>query len=121
MKRWKRRGSRASVVKRTSGGTPGGMVRSSQDWTSAEDMRRADQLYAWVIEIAHNPAAAPGGGSCIFFHVWGGADHPTAGCTAMAEPALVALLAALDPGAHPVLALLPAGEYAALRSAWGLP
>ncbi|HVK76557.1 MAG TPA: hypothetical protein VM734_24695 [Kofleriaceae bacterium] len=91
------------------------------DWRSAEDMRRSDELYAWVIEIEHNRAASPGGGSCIFFHVWRGADHPTAGCTAMAEADLVRLLAGLDPAARPVFALLPADDYEAVAAAWGLP
>ncbi len=91
------------------------------DWSSAEAMRRRDALYTWVVAIRHNQAATPGGGSCIFLHVWRDAGHPTVGCTAMAEADLVRLLAALDPAAHPVLALLPAAEYAALAPAWGLP
>lgn len=93
------------------------------DWTSAEEMRRPDALYRWVVEIDHNAAsgdgAVPGGGSCIFLHVWGGPDDTTAGCTAMAEPDLTALLAWLRPGA--VYVLLPEPERAALAAAWGLP
>ncbi len=91
------------------------------DWRSAEDMRRADALYAWVVEVRHNPAAVPGGGSCIFLHVWGGPGAPTVGCTAMDEARLRALLIALDPAARPVLALLTAAEHDALAAAWGLP
>lgn len=89
------------------------------DWTSAEQMRRRDELYAWVIDIAHNPAAAPGGGSCIFFHVWGGPASATVGCTAMSEPAITALVAGLDPSA--VYVLLPRDEYDAFIAPWGLP
>jgi L,D-peptidoglycan transpeptidase YkuD (ErfK/YbiS/YcfS/YnhG family) len=89
------------------------------DWKSAEHMRRADALYTWVIDIAHNPSATPGGGSCIFFHVWHDARSPTVGCTAMAEPRLAALIAKLAPSA--VYVLLPRAEYAALAPAWGLP
>lgn len=98
------------------------------DWGSAEQMRRDDALYAWVVELDHNGAshevhggAAPvaGGGSCIFLHVWDGPGSVTAGCTAMAEPALEAVLAWLRPGA--VYALLPRDEHAALAAAWQLP
>jgi L,D-peptidoglycan transpeptidase YkuD (ErfK/YbiS/YcfS/YnhG family) len=92
------------------------------DWASAETMRRDDELYRWVIELDHNAAtgdATPGGGSCIFFHVWDGPDDTTAGCTAMAEPALAELLAWLRPGA--VYVLLPRAEHDAVAAAWGLP
>lgn len=89
------------------------------DWKSAEQMRRPDELYTWVIDIAHNPAATPGAGSCIFFHVWHGAGSTTVGCTAMDEPRLADLLASLDP--HAVYVLLPAAEYEALATAWQLP
>ena len=91
------------------------------DWTSSEQMRRRDALYTWVIDIAHNPDATRGAGSCIFFHVWRDARSPTVGCTAMAEDKLVALLGTLAPAAAPVYVLLPRADYAALREAWGLP
>ena len=51
-------------------------------------MRRDDALYTWVVEVRHNPAAIPGGGSCIFLHVWDGPADTTVGCTAMPEPTL---------------------------------
>ena len=89
------------------------------DWTSAEAMRRRDELYTWVIDVAHNPGATPGAGSCIFFHVWRSAADPTVGCTAMPEPALAAMLANLDPTA--VYVLLPRAEYDAFTGSWGLP
>jgi D-alanyl-D-alanine dipeptidase len=91
------------------------------DWKSAEDMRRKDALYTWVIDVAHNPARKPGDGSCIFLHVWTGADGATSGCTAMAEPAMAKLVAAIDPSRAPMFVLLPRAEYDALTSAWGLP
>jgi L,D-peptidoglycan transpeptidase YkuD (ErfK/YbiS/YcfS/YnhG family) len=91
------------------------------DWSSAEDMRRADDLYTWVLEVRHNAAATPRGGSCIFFHVWGGPDDTTVGCTAMPAPTLASLIATLDPAANPVVVQLPAAEYAALAPTWGLP
>lgn len=89
------------------------------DWASAEDMRRGDALYEWVVELVHNGPAQPGGGSCIFLHVWSGPQSSTVGCTAMDEGKLVALLERLAPGA--LFVLLPQAEYTALAPAWGLP
>ena len=89
------------------------------DWSSAEAMRRDDALYQLVIDIAHNPAATPGDGSCVFFHVWRAPGAPTVGCTAMDAARLADLLGRLDPSATYVL--LPRAEYAALAPAWGLP
>jgi D-alanyl-D-alanine dipeptidase len=91
------------------------------DWSSTEVMRRRDDLYRWVVVVEHNREAAPGAGSCIFLHVWRGSGSGTAGCTAMERADIEAVLAWLDPAARPVFALLPSGEYAGLRSAWGLP
>ena len=93
----------------------------SVDWKSAEEMRRKDELYTWVVDVGHNPARRAGDGSCIFLHVWHGAQSSTVGCTAMAEPQLTKLIASLDPKAAPVYVLLPRAEYDALASAWGLP
>ncbi len=89
------------------------------DWKSAEDMRRDDELYTWVIDTAYNAAQAPAGGSCIFLHVWSGPDSATVGCTAMPEPQLAHLLSELEPGTEYVL--LPRDEYRAVAEAWGLP
>jgi L,D-peptidoglycan transpeptidase YkuD (ErfK/YbiS/YcfS/YnhG family) len=92
---------------------------AAPDWASAEAMRRRDALYTWVIDIAHNPAATAGAGSCIFFHVWRDANTGTVGCTAMPAPAIATLIAHLDPSA--VYVLLPRAAYAALAPAWALP
>jgi zinc D-Ala-D-Ala dipeptidase len=89
------------------------------DWKTAEAMRRRDALYTWVVDIAHNPAAHPGDGSCIFFHVWRNAASATVGCTAMPETKLTTLLAGLEPSA--VYVLLPRAEYDAFTAPWGLP
>lgn len=93
----------------------------TKDWASAEDMRRPDDLYTWVVEVKHNASAVPGGGSCIFLHVWGGPDDTTVGCTAMDEPRLAELIATLDPSSNPIIVQLPAAEYDALAAAWTLP
>ena len=90
-----------------------------KDWKSAEEMRRKDELYKWVVDIAHNPSATPGNGSCIFLHVWRGPDSATVGCTAMEEAQLKTLIETLDPTTTYVL--LPRAEYDALAAAWGLP
>ena len=89
------------------------------DWKSAEMMRRPDALYTWVVDVAHNPSATPDSGSCVFLHVWGGADSTTSGCTAMADAKLTELIATLAPSA--VFVLLPKSEYAAIAPMWGLP
>ncbi len=91
------------------------------DWSSREELRRADDLYRWVVEIEHNRDGRPGAGSCIFLHVWSGPGTSTAGCTAMEEPALAGLLTRLDPAARPMVVLLTTGAYAALATPWGLP
>jgi L,D-peptidoglycan transpeptidase YkuD (ErfK/YbiS/YcfS/YnhG family) len=91
------------------------------DWRSSEQMRRADDLYKWGVFVAHNPTAKPGVGSCIFLHIWKNSSTSTTGCTAMAERDLVQLLRWLDPNAHPVLAQMPASDYAVLQSSYHLP
>lgn len=93
---------------------------------STEPMRRdlhvnGDQAYKLGFVVEHNSAGVPGAGSCIFVHLWRSPDSATSGCTALAEPALDALLGWLQPGEHPVFVLLPRGEYERLRSGWHLP
>lgn len=89
------------------------------DWDSAEELLRDDALYTWVVDVAHNPERKKAKGSCIFLHVWGGANAPTAGCTAMAEDRLTMLIGSLDPSA--LYVLLPKADYAVLTANWGLP
>jgi len=93
---------------------------------STEPMRRdlhadGDQAYKIGFVIEHNPNGSAGAGSCIFAHLWKSADSSTAGCTAMAEPALRELLGWLRADARPVFVLLPKAEYQRLRTAWQLP
>ncbi|MBW4698002.1 MAG: L,D-transpeptidase family protein [Aphanocapsa lilacina HA4352-LM1] len=93
-----------------------------ETWSSAEVMRRDDELYRWVIVVAHNSdPPRPAGGSCIFLHVWAGAASPTAGCTAMARGRIETLLSWLRPEAEPVIVQLPEAAYKTLRSSWRLP
>lgn len=93
---------------------------------STEPMRRdlhadGDVRYALGFVVEHNPRAVRDAGSCIFAHLWQSPGQPTAGCTAMAEPDLRAVLAWLDPSAEPLFVLLPRDEHARVRRAWGLP
>jgi L,D-peptidoglycan transpeptidase YkuD (ErfK/YbiS/YcfS/YnhG family) len=91
------------------------------DWRSSEKMLRVDDLYKWGLVVAHNPAARPGAGSCIFMHIWKNSSTATTGCTAMPERDLVKLLRWLDPAARPVLIQMPQQNYEALRTKFKLP
>lgn len=93
---------------------------------STEPMRRdlhakGDQRYKLGFVIGHNPDNRSGAGSCIFAHLWKAPGETTAGCTAMAEPVMLELLAWLKPEDHPVFALLPDNELERLAGAWRLP
>lgn len=89
---------------------------------SHERMLRDDLLYRYVVVIEHNTTAPiPGAGSCIFLHVWRGPDAPTAGCTAMGEADMRALLGWLDAAKRPVIVQLTRAGYDHLKKPWGLP
>ena len=91
----------------------------SADWTSAEHMRRDDDLYSLGAVIEHNPQNVRGDGSCIFFHVWSGPDSTTVGCTAMDKQKLANMLSWL--GDDSLFVQLPRAEYRAVQDHWGLP
>ena len=91
------------------------------DWNSSERMRSIEG-YRWGLTVAHNDAPRVAGlGSCIFLHVWAAPDKGTAGCTAMEQPNLEALLRWLERAKRPLLVQLPEAEYARLRGSWHLP
>jgi D-alanyl-D-alanine dipeptidase len=90
------------------------------DWNSSERMREVEG-YRWGVVVAHNARAVPGHGSCIFLHVWAGPQKGTAGCTAMGQPDLEALLRWLNARRRPLLVQLPESEYTRLRPVWKLP
>ncbi|MEO8671916.1 MAG: hypothetical protein ABI411_11415 [Tahibacter sp.] len=103
-----------------------GVVGSDAIAGSTEPMRRdlhadGDLRYRLGFVIEHNPHALVGAGSCIFAHLWKSAESSTAGCTAMDDATMRALLEWLQPSRHPVFVLLPQREYARLRSRWNLP
>jgi len=95
---------------------------AAPDWKSSEKMRMIDDEYRLGIFVAHNTSpAVPGGGSCVFMHIWKGPDIPTSGCTAMSAGEMEALLGWLDGQAHPVLVQLPESEFQRYQHAWQLP
>jgi L,D-peptidoglycan transpeptidase YkuD (ErfK/YbiS/YcfS/YnhG family) len=91
------------------------------DWNSHEVMRRADDLYKWLIVINHNPNNIPGSGSLIFMHIWKNENSGTAGCTALSEGSLLEILSWLDPAKDPVLVQLTQGIYWEKQVQWELP
>lgn len=91
----------------------------ASDWESAEELLRDDELYTFVVDIAHNPKRVHGKGSCIFLHVWAGPDSTTSGCTAMEKAKLTNVLEEID--SSTLYVLLPKADYAALAPSWGLP
>lgn len=99
------------------------------DWKSSEHMRATGEAYRWGIVVGHNGILAegkqkppvPGGGSCIFLHIWHSQVSGTAGCTAMPQPYLESLLLWLDPARKPLLVQLPAEQYGQLMHRWNLP
>jgi L,D-peptidoglycan transpeptidase YkuD (ErfK/YbiS/YcfS/YnhG family) len=96
--------------------------RVDKDWSSAEDIRREDDLYRFLIWVGHNDAPAePGAGSCIFLHLRAAPEAVTAGCTAFEDEPMRRLLAWLDPEARPVLVQLPSLAARAAAVSWGLP
>ncbi|HEY2743265.1 MAG TPA: L,D-transpeptidase family protein [Polyangia bacterium] len=84
-----------------------------------EKMHRDDELYRFTIFVRHNPERRPGNGSCIFLHVWRGANSPTVGCTAMALEDLRALLLWVD--RKTILVQLPSDQYDKRQREWDLP
>ena len=97
-------------------------AESPREWSSAEDMRRSDELYRFTVWVGHNDApVSPERGSCIFLHLRAGPGDVTAGCTALDEEPLTRLLRWLDPEARPLLVQLPDAEYRARAAEWGLP
>ena len=66
--------------------------------SKADRLTRADRLYDFIIELDHNtrPRIA-GRGSAVFVHIARPGFGPTAGCVALALPALRRLLAQVGP------------------------
>ena len=94
---------------------------ATADWNSHEEMRLESEVYRLGVFVGHNDAPpVPGGGSCIFLHIWKGPGIATVGCTAMAAADLETLLRWLDPRARPVLVQAPRAAYPTLAATLGL-
>lgn len=92
------------------------------DWESSEQMLMPGIWYEKGIVVDHNSSPVrQGAGSCIFLHNWSGPEDATAGCTAMAPPALTEIVYWLDSDADPVLVQLTESLYGEYQRAWGLP
>jgi L,D-peptidoglycan transpeptidase YkuD (ErfK/YbiS/YcfS/YnhG family) len=75
---------------------------------SFEKMHRDDGLYSAGIIVEYNTAPiSKGAGSAIFLHVWRSGIKPTAGCVAMEEKNILALLHWLDASQKPRIILNP--------------
>ena len=92
-----------------------------KDWKSSEAMRGAGELYRWGVVVGHNWKQVPHAGSCIFLHIWEGADVGTSGCTAMPPEQMLKVVRWLRRSDDPVLVQLPRDEYRQLQSRWRLP
>jgi L,D-peptidoglycan transpeptidase YkuD (ErfK/YbiS/YcfS/YnhG family) len=92
------------------------------DWTSSEKMAEVGEAYRWGVVVEYNTTdIRRGKGSCIFLHIGGDQGKGTAGCTAMAAPALDAVMRWLDPAAKPALVQMPSPVLDVVRGAWKLP
>ena len=92
------------------------------DWTSHEEMHRKDDDYRWGIFVRHNShPVKPGMGSCIFLHVWEGADQGTAGCTAMDERDMLTILHWIRADEEPLLVQFPVDVYQKIHKEYELP
>ena len=95
---------------------------ASVDWKSSEKMAQVGEAYRWGVVVEYNTSPpVPGQGSCIFLHVSPTPGTGTAGCTAMAAPALDEVLRWLDPRQSPVLVQMPTAAMAPLVGPWKLP
>jgi L,D-peptidoglycan transpeptidase YkuD (ErfK/YbiS/YcfS/YnhG family) len=92
------------------------------EWNSSEHMLMTNGQYRLGVVVSHNTDPAhPGGGSCIFMHIWLGPHIGTSGCTAMREGDIESVVSWLDLRDNPVLVQLPQKEYERLRTEWHLP
>ena len=92
------------------------------DWSSSEKMAEVGEAYRWGVVVEYNTASPVAGhGSCVFLHISPTPGRGTAGCTAMAAPALDELMRWLDPARQPALVQMPAQALAPLVTRWRLP
>ena len=93
---------------------------ATPDWNSSEKMSTVD-VYEFGAVVGYNPSSKKRAGSCIFLHIWKGAGHGTAGCTALDEVKLKEMLRWLDPSKKPVLVQFPEAVYHQFKKSSNLP
>ena len=71
--------------------------RAAADWNSGEHIVDYPVQYAYAIAIDYNLDCVKGAGSGIFFHC--SANKPTAGCVAVPQRTMVAILQQIQPDA----------------------
>jgi hypothetical protein len=95
---------------------------SPPPWRSAEQLRMPTDHYKYLVVLGYNRQPVQrGAGSCIFLHVAPPPQGPTAGCTALAESELLALLRWLEPTDKPLLLQVPRETLTQTVKAWQLP
>lgn len=68
---------------------------------SAEQLWRTDHVYDLIVILGYNDRPAqPGKGSALFIHLASEDLAPTAGCLALSEKDLLAILTVCGPGTH---------------------
>lgn len=90
------------------------------DWNSAEKMIIPEYQYGFVINY-NTLHPRQDWGSCIFFHLWGSSNSPTAGCTATSKENCLQLIHWLDQEKNPILVQLTKQMYYQLKESWNLP
>lgn len=90
------------------------------DWNSSEKMREIGAYKLGLVVNYNLASTVKSNGSCIFLHIWKGAGHGTAGCTAMDETRLEELVKWIGNN-QAALVQLPSAEYDRARKQWRLP
>jgi D-alanyl-D-alanine dipeptidase len=85
-------------------------TKVKKDYKSFEHMKLTNYLYKYGITVNHNPNRVAQAGSCIFVHIKSENGKGTAGCTAMREDKIVAILKWLKEEKKPLLLQLPKVE-----------
>ncbi len=92
-----------------------------KDWDSIEDLSAIPVYeYGAVIDYNQKPAKS-NAGSCIYMHIWKGADIGTAGCTAMAKHNLIEVMNWLNKSKNPMIVQMPQEKYQELQKSLELP
>ena len=59
--------------------------KTTVDWKGEDrmgDPKTRGKLFKWGVVVDQNPDHVPGGGSCVFIHIWKAPGSGTAACTA---------------------------------------